>query len=260
MKRRVVVETLATCALSLVSAVLTFGEASAATEPQCVGLDCGSPGSPRYVPEAHGDVRALSGLDDLRARTDSGFYEVPAPIYQGEVQPRAVVYFSSPGQFGRMPASVRDLRVVRENAALAELGVNALIVVDRGIMRVIPGDVRTSRRRTRARSSQSWHGCPNMYFCLYGSGGWGGGIDYWSGPLYYGTGWHNYAIGGTWNNIASSMVNYRNGDTLLADFHNGNGTRYCARQQSEDSWFGDNDIGDNAVSSVALLGSTPDRC
>jgi hypothetical protein len=56
------------------------------------------------------------------------------------------------------------------------------------------------------------------------------------------------------------MVNHRNGDTLLADFYNGNGTRYSARQRSEDSWFGDNDIGDNAVSSVALLGSTPDRC
>lgn len=251
---------LVTCGVLAAAALSAVPAAGSAAEPQCVGLDCGSPGSPRFVPEAHEDVQALPELGDLNSQTESGFYEVPAPVYQGDVQPRAVVYLSRPGQFGRMPASVRSLGVVRDNATLADLGVNTLIVIDHGIMRIVPGDLKTSRRRAKARLSQSWHGCPNMYFCLYGAGGWGGGIDYWSGPMYYGTGWHNYAIGGTWNNAASSMVNYRDGDTLLADYHNGNGTRYCARQQSEDAWFGDNDIGDNAVSSVALLGSTPDRC
>jgi hypothetical protein len=56
------------------------------------------------------------------------------------------------------------------------------------------------------------------------------------------------------------MVNHRDGDTLLADLYDGDGTRYCARQQSEDSTFGNNPIGNNEVSSVALLGSSPDRC
>lgn len=56
------------------------------------------------------------------------------------------------------------------------------------------------------------------------------------------------------------MTNHRDGDSLFADFTNGDGTRYCARQQSEDSTFSNNPIGNNHITSFALLGSTPDRC
>jgi hypothetical protein len=230
-------------------------------------LDCAGPASPGYVPEAHGAAPAVTGLDELKAQTESGFYEIPAPIYQGDVQPRAVVYFSKPGQLGRMPASVRSLTAVSdfETSAGSKVNTAALVVIDRGLFYVSPGGSvaagrsRPDVRRPEARAAHSWHGCPDLYFCLYGTPGWGGGVLPWHGPTYYGTGWWNLG-GGSWNNIADSMVNHRDGDTLLADLHNGDGTRYCARQQSEDSTFGDNDIGNNQVSSVALLGSTPDRC
>jgi hypothetical protein len=60
--------------------------------------------------------------------------------------------------------------------------------------------------------------------------------------------------------MANSMLNIRDGDSLLADGANGDGTRYCAREQSEDTTFSNNPIGNNAVSSWALLGSDINRC
>lgn len=81
----------------------------------------------------------------------------------------------------------------------------------------------------------------------------------WYGPTYYGTGWWNISTTSWWNNQAEAMVNHRDGDTLMANLHNGDGARYCARQQSEDASFSNNNF-NNQASSVALLGSTPDRC
>jgi hypothetical protein len=175
-------------------------------------------------------------------------------------QPRAVVYLSTPGQLGRMPASVRRLRVVRDlQLALgSEFGAATLVVIENGIMRIVPSRASASRRRMKARTAHAWHGCPDLYFCLWENASWSGGWWPWYGPEYYGTGWWNYRNG--FNNVADSMVNHRDGDTLLADLYDGDGTRYCARQQSEDSTFGNNPIGNNEVSSVALLGSSPDRC
>lgn len=252
------------CVLTAAAAILPLPAPAAAgadsAAPRCVGLDCGSPVSPNYVPEAHGAPRPVARLDGLTAQEESGFYEIPAPVYQGDVQPPAVVYLSKPGQFGRMPASVRSLRVVMDFETTAGSGVSAatLVVIDSGIAYVTSGDLAAAGRNPRARAAHSWHGCPDYYFCLYGTPDFGGGVLPFYGPDYYGQGWFN--LGSSWNNIADAMVNHRDGDTLLADLYNGDGTRYCARQQSEDSTFSNNPIGNNQVSSVALLGSSPDRC
>lgn len=212
-----------------------------------------------YVPEAHGAVPAVAGIDELKAQRESGFYEIPAPVYQGDVQPRAVVYLSKPGQSGLMPASVRNLRVVTDFELALGSGLNAatLVVIDHGIMRTIPSDGAAARRRSKAQAAHLWNECADFYFCLYGEDGWNGGIDRWYGPDFYGTGWWNYT--GSFNNWANSMVNHRDGDTLLATLYNGDGQRYCARQQSDDSTFSNNH-GNDTTSSVALLGSSPDRC
>ena len=83
----------------------------------------------------------------------------------------------------------------------------------------------------------------------------------WDGPTYFGTGWWNIGAGSGLNNNAESMVNHRdNGDSLMADLYNGDGTRYCAQQHSEDGTFSNNPIGNNQASSVALLGSGDNRC
>jgi hypothetical protein len=227
--------------------------------PLCLGLDCGSPVSRDYVPEAHGAAPAVAGLDELKVQRESGFYEIPAPVWQGAVQPHRVVYLSKPGQIERMPASVRNLRVVSDFELILGAGLNAatLVVIDHGVMRVIPGGPAAAGRRRKAQAAHTepWRGCSDRYFCLYGTPGWGGGIDPWCGPCYYGTGWINFSP-----DFGSSMVNHRDGDSLIADGYDGSGARYCARQQSEDSTFEGNAIGNDRANSVALLGSNIDRC
>jgi hypothetical protein len=249
----------AVAALLALPAVAAAGVTSA--EPRCVGLECGSPVSLEYVPEAHGAVRAVAGLDELKAQTESGFYEVPAPIFQGDVQPRIVVYLSKPGEFGRMPASVRNLRVVRDYELSLGSGMNTatLMVIDRGLMRIIPDDLGAAQRRPKARAAHPWNGCNDFYHCNYDHVDFNGVIDPWYGPRFYGTGWWN--LSGTFDNWANSMTNHRDGDTLMATGYGGNGGRYCARQQSVDSTFSNNaPFDNNAASSIALLGSSPDRC
>jgi hypothetical protein len=110
------------CGWMVAAALVTLPVAAEAAgepaTPRCVGLACDGPGSPDYIPEAHGGVPLAADVNDLTARSNSGFFEIPAPVYQGDVQPPAVVYLSKPGQFRRMPASVRDLRVVSDYVGL----------------------------------------------------------------------------------------------------------------------------------------------
>lgn len=102
---------LAVTAVVALPAVATAGEGSGGS--RCVGLECAGALSPDYVPEAHGAVPVVSSIEQLSSQRESGFYDVPAPVYQGDVQPRAVVYLSKPGQLGKMPASVRDLAAMK---------------------------------------------------------------------------------------------------------------------------------------------------
>lgn len=253
-------------ALAIFAATVAILAVPAAAAPNhCIGLDCGSPVSPDYVPEAHGAAPAVAGIDQLLARGESGFYEIPALVYQGDVQPRAVVYLAKPGQFGRMPSSVRNLGLVREVelAGGSEVATAILVVIDRGILlQVIPADTgAAARRRQRAKAAklwaEAWTDCGDKHFCLWDSVDWEGFKFVIDGPTFVGTGWHNFSA--SFNNWANSMVNRRDGDSLLATGTDGDGARYCASQQSFDSTFSNN-FGNNVASSWALLGSGIDRC
>lgn len=253
------------CVFTVTAALLILSTAAMAAAPRCVGLNCSNATSQDYVPGAHRAVPSVNGLGQLVTQKKSGFYEIPAPIYQGGDRPSAVVYLSTPGQLGRMPASVRDLTAVRDFERAAGSAANAavLVVIDHSLRYVIPADrgAAAARHRPRAQAADGVpiHGCQDRYFCQYGSGGFGGGRLEWYGPTYFGTGWWN--LGGAWNNITESMVNHRdNGDSLMADGFDGGGTRYCAQQHSEDAELGNNPLGNDHASSVALLPSTDDRC
>jgi hypothetical protein len=85
---------------------------SAATD-LCVGVQCDTPASGSFVPEAASAV-PVAGLEELKAERASGFYELPALVYRGDAQPRSVVYYAKAGEFDLMPASVRNLTVVQD--------------------------------------------------------------------------------------------------------------------------------------------------
>lgn len=254
------------CMLAVAAAIVALPAATAAAEsggPRCVGLDCPGPASPEYVPEAHGAVRAIAGLDELKAQSESGFYEIPAPIYQGDVPPRAVVYLAKAGQFGRTPASVRNLPIVRnELTGGSRVSTATLVVIDRGVIGVMPAATGASaRHRPQAKAAvwpvDQYNACGDMAFCLWDGDSGAGFMLKIPGPQYVGTGWWNF--NSSVNNWGNSMVNRRDGDSLLADGTGGNGARYCAQQQSIDSTFSNN-FGNNVASSFALLGSAIDRC
>jgi len=251
--------------LAVCSSLGVFTSVAAAADSTstdlCVGLQCDLPVSGTYVPEAQGAVPDVSGLGALLAQGDSGFYELPALVYREDVRPRAVVYLSKPGELGRMPDSVRELPAVRDFLGTEGSDTVTLIVVDHGIRIVVPGPAATATRHSagrrhhpRARAATSPY-CFDRYFCLFSGTSFSGTNWQFSGPTYAGTGWHNLGT-----NFGSSQVNNRDGDTLLSDFSLGDGTRYCAAQQSVDTTFADNAIGNGNASSVALLGSSPDRC
>ncbi len=250
---------LATAVVSILPSTASAA-ASTATESTdlCVGLECDSPASGSYVSEAQGSVPAVADLDELRAQKGSGFYELPALVYRGDVRPRAVAYLSKPGELDRMPASVRNLTAVRNfaQAAGAKADTAALVVVDHGIGIVFPAEpVAGAARRPSARAAQLHWACPERTSCLFSLENGGGGNWQWDGARYAGAGWHNLGT-----NFGSSIINDRGGDTLLADHGMGDGTRYCSQQWSIDWSFANNPIGNGTASSIALLGSTPDRC
>jgi peptidase inhibitor family I36 len=240
--------------LLLVTGVISTSPAGAAGvgagTPRCVGLNCSGPASPDYVPEANGDVRAAAGLDELNAESRSGFYEIPAPMYQGDVPPRAVVYLAKAGQVERMPASVRNLPGVRDELTSGLWARAAtLVVIHRGVIEVMSAPAMWP--------VDQWNACGDKAFCLWDGENGAGFMLRIPGPEYVGSGWWN--LSSSVNNWANSMVNRRDGDSLLADGAGGTGARYCARQQSIDATFSNN-FGNNVASSFALLGSGIDRC
>jgi hypothetical protein len=227
----------------------------------CVGLECDLPESGTYVPEAQGIVSDVAGLDELWAQTSSGFYSLPALVYRGNVRPRAVVYLAKAGDFALMPASVRNLPAVESllEADGSDIDATTFVVVDHGIRIRIPAEAGAAASRSvghhpRARAA-TLPFCEVRFFCLFSAENYLGENWEFSGVLYAGTEWHNLGT-----NFGASQINARDGDTLLADHSLGEGTRYCAQQQSEDSTFSNNPIGNGHASSFALLGSTPDRC
>lgn len=250
------------CTLAIAAASMTLSAAGAAAEkaPEaadlCVGLQCNLPASGSYVPEAQGSVPAVAGLQELMAQRRSGFYEMPALAYRGDVQPQAVVYLAKAGERARVPTSVQDLPAVQDytRAAGPNSDTDTLVVVDYGITVAIPAEGAAAAVRPTAKAA-SLSECSQRKFCIYDGENFIG--LYWAidGPTYTGIGWINLGT-----NVGASMANYRDGDSLLADHGLGEGTRYCAQQQSVDSTFANNAIGNYNASSVALLRGTDDRC
>jgi hypothetical protein len=239
--------------------LVTLPAAALATEPSaatdlCVGVQCDAPASGSFVPEAASAV-SVAGLDELKAQSASGFYELPALVYRGDAQPRSVVYYAKAGELGLMPASVQNLTVVQDFARNGfDFDANGLIVIDHGMAMVVPGTRAAASKRPKAKAA-TINDCPDRYFCIFGQEYWPY-LDYaFSGPIYTGTGWHNFGT-----NIGSSMGNFRDGDSLLADHGMGEGTRYCARERSSDASFANNPIGNGHASSWALLRGEDDRC
>jgi hypothetical protein len=236
------------------TAAATESAQEAASSDLCVGLECDVPASGSYVSEAQGDVPTVAGLDELTAQKDSGFYELPALVYRGDVQPHAVVYLSKPSEFDRMPMSVRSLDAVQDYAPSAGSSADTLVVIDHGISMVIPAERAVVAARPRARAA-GLEDCDPRHFCIYDGEDFLGLYFEADGPNYTGTGWHNFGT-----NVGGSMANYRDGDSLLADHSLGEGTRYCAQQQSVDADFDNNAIGSHNASSWALLTGSDDRC
>lgn len=252
---------------ALVTGIVSGSGASAANTARsealdpCVGLECSYPGGAFFVPEAEASVDQVTELGDLDTeRKDSGFFKLPAVVYSGEVQPQAVVYFSRAGQHDRLPESVRALTAVRDffrDSAAADT--TTLVVVDHGIILVRPKPGAKTAVRARLSSYQDPSGrCGDRKFCIFPITSYGIGLEYQyvvDGPTYVGTGWRNFG-----RNFGSSMVNFRGGDSLLADHGLGTGTEYCAGEYSHDTTFANNAIGNDNASSWALLYSTVDRC
>jgi len=243
---------------SAVVLLLLAGGATASPPPEtstdsCVGLECNPPSSGSYVPEAQSPVRAVADLADLQSQNESGFYEMPPLV--GEGQSRSVVYLMKAGQFDRMPESVRNLTAV-QRFLTGKTDNMSLVVIDSGIWMVLPSKpVAGTARRPVAKTAQINPDCPERTFCLFDLElTWPPSINF-DGPTFTGAGWINLN-----QNYGASMVNDRGGDSLLADGANGGGTRYCAIEWSEDLTFSNNPIGLWHASSVALLGSAINRC
>lgn len=228
----------------------------AASTDLCVGLECDVPASGTYVSEAQGAVPSVADVDELMTQKDSGFYEMPALVYRGDVQPHAVVYLSKPGELDRMPASVKNLTAVQDygRSAKSSLDTDTVVVVDHGIVMVVPDQRAAAAAHPRAKAARL-EDCADRKFCIFDGENFIGLYFAADGPTYTGIGWSNFGT-----NVGASMANTRDGDSLLADHSLGEGTRYCAREQSVDSDFGNNAIGNHNASSWALLRGTDDRC
>ena len=95
-----------------------------------------------------------------------------------------------------------------------------------------------------------WHDltCPDRSFCLYDiPHGDSDALVIRSGF----DGWHN--LNSFWRNEAEAQKNTRNRVSLLAGSTDGNGKRYCAEPNSQDSNLGDNAIGLNNAVSFKLI-------
>lgn len=244
---------------------LAAGASRATSEPgptiHCAGLQCGTMVTGAFVPEAHGELPAVVSVEELLQQPNSGFYKMPALIYQGDMRPRVVVYLARAGQHDRMPWSVRQLAAIQNLVRADALGADSdetFVVADRGLLWFFADDQITPRTADD-HVVIAGTGCNviviNRVFCLWEDPNLRGDVSTWDGPTYFGTGWWNLGT-----SFGSSQINARGGDTLLADHGLGSGTRYCARQDWSDDTFADNAIGNGNASSVALLSSRIDRC
>lgn len=219
----------------------------------CLGLDCVD--VDHDVPEARGPVTSV-GPSELDKQRNAGFYEygVLNPLYGR----RAVAYVVPPGQASRMPASVRELPVVKSlqtDTTSFEDG-SSVMIVDHQIFGAIPptkstagaarsGPARSRARRLRARSAHVVNNCPDNYFCIYDFQNNTG--ERW-GLTGIGTGWLSLsACCNNFNDKAESVHNNRARDSLLNRNYpvtDGPNDRYCSDSDSVDFDL-DNNFGGN---------------
>lgn len=228
------------------------------------------------VPSAAAADGSASESKQLTRQTTAGFYEVgsgrmvsrtvsPAGFYDfgggktlGEPN---VAYVVPYGQRDRMPASVRNLPVVRAIEKPEgqpndfDLGVVVLFGPDASLgvpLREMPAGTAPNNRAVAHMSEEDAYRCERNYFCIYHLYWWAGYRLQW-GPAWTGLGWWRiYDFNPGMADNASSMRNRRNYDSLLArDWPAGNSIRYCAESHSSDSVLGDNAIGNNTASSFA---------
>jgi hypothetical protein len=221
----------------------------------CIGLTCVEPASPDQVPEAHGSVPSVSGPEQLARQQNAGFYEFGSGT---SLRRRAVAYVVPYGQHGRMPASVRDLPVVRAietgSDGRSDFQSGTVVIFEPYASLFVGTTATTARQprvRARASAEDAWR-CQDNYFCLYDSTDWEPTISRVQfGSGFTGAGWFNLSDFG-YGDIAESMRNRRDRDSLLArDFPPGGSTRYCADSHSSDKTFSNNPIGNNHASSFA---------
>jgi hypothetical protein len=229
---------------------------AATAADECVGLDCADAQSEDFVPEANG-ARFPLLIDDrqITRGTSAGFYEfAPAAGREG----LGVVYVIPAGELGKVPASVRDLPIVKsfedpgghpgfDFGTTVIFGPYAALTIPQDrLVATAAGNSRPARAKA---STPDAYGCEEVSFCLYDMVGFTGIYLTLQG---YGTGWFNLSQW-SFSDRASSMRNRRNNDSLLAEHVNGGGAGYCADSHSSDTSFNDNPIGNNRASSAALV-------
>ncbi|ADB52752.1 hypothetical protein [Conexibacter woesei] len=252
--RLLVAAAVAVTALITLPTAATAEAVPSASTDLCVGVQCDTPESGSFVPEAAA-AASVASLEELKAQSTSGFYELPALVYRGDTQPRSVVYYAKAGELDLMPASVRNLTVVQDFARNGfNFAADGLIVIDHGMAMPVPGARAAAAKRPKAKAA-TINDCPDRYFCIFADEYWPYLSYAYSGPVYTGTGWHNFGT-----NIGKSMGNFRDGDSLLADHGMGTGTQYCARERSSDASLANNAIGNGNASSWAMLRGADDRC
>jgi peptidase inhibitor family I36 len=201
----------------------------------------------------HGMLMSVAKPRELETRKTSGFYEFG--LRNPDNGERAVAYVATPGTLDSAPAEIRALPSAKVVSAAERKGYT-IVIYGPGVVVSIPHDKRqvASKRPRRskkhvtapaARAAQVATPCGSDWFCLYDFDDFLGAIGRWND-----TGlWQNLSRWG-WNNRAESMINNRSGTSLLAPGDNGGGSRYCARRNSSDSDFSNNDSISNAGSSI----------
>jgi hypothetical protein len=233
-------------------------------------------GSKYDLPATRGDdLPFVADASQLKDQGTAGFY-AHGLVGGG----KGVAYVVPFGQLDRVPAGVLNLPVVKAildtpPGAVSDFEIGTVVVfgpeAELLIAKVDPAqavrDARkgagaASKRRPLARKSAAdAYQCDDNFFCIYDCTNWrinvGGGCSYriQFGASFTGTGWHGLGNYG-YNDVASSMRNRRDRDSLLAQHWqasppNGYGNQYCAESHSADGTFDNNAIGNDQASAFA---------
>jgi hypothetical protein len=228
-------------------AALSF--ASTASADGCLGLEC--PGDTSAKAPAAAQIQPLVPIAEspraLESVTTSGYYDFGT---NGPTHARAVAYVAVPGEWESAPAEVKALPASQTLTA-PERATNRIVVFGPRVLVTVASPTATAAAKKdktgpKARAAAAAD-CPSGYFCLFDGGTFTDGMGRWSDVGI----WQNLSNWG-WQGRGSSMVNRRNGYTLLERSDN---ARYCAIPNSEDANLGNNGYNNN-TGRVYLSAST----